>query len=362
MEHNNVNHSRQLSAIMFTDIVGYTDIMQGDEAKAIKMRARHRAAFRAFHALYGGQVIQYYGDGTLSVFKSAVNAALCAVELQKRLQQGQTVPVRIGLHLGDIIFDSTEVYGDAVNLTSRIESLGTASSILLSARFNDELKNHPVISTTSLGHYELKNISNSVEVFAITNEGITVPKASELSVKQKKPTNGIAVLPFANISGEPECETFSDSITEEIINALSGVTQLQVTSRTSSFAYKNKQVTIGQIAQELNVSAILEGSIRRSNNKVRITAQMIKVAGDFHCWSETWDVNYQDGFDVQEQIAHAIARKVQHHGKGQRTYATIDNSFFSLTSMSSTLQLIKKSLSRIINSASWSGIPQRALG
>jgi TolB-like protein len=290
-----------------------------------------------------------------------VNAALCAVELQKRLQQGEIVPVRIGLHLGDIIFDSTEVYGDAVNLASRIESLGTASSILLSAKFNDELKNHPAIVTTSLGHYELKNISTAVEVFAIANEGIAVPKISELSVKQKKPNRAIAVLPFANLSGESENESLSDSITEEIINTLSKVNDLQVTSRTSSFAYKNKQLTITEIAQELNVSAIIEGSIRRSNNKVRISAQLIKVDGDFQCWSETWDVKYKDGFDIQEQIALRIALKVQHHGTSQASHAAI-NTFFSMESILSTPRAIRKSLARILNSPLWSATPQRALG
>jgi adenylate cyclase len=361
MEQNNVNNARQLSAIMFTDIVGYTAIMQGDEAKAIRMRAKHRAAFRGFHALYGGEVIQYYGDGTLSIFKSAVNAALCAIELQKRLQQGDPVPVRIGLHLGDIIFDQTEVYGDAVNLASRIENLGTASSILLSGKFNDELKNHPAISTTSLGTYELKNISAAVEVFAIANEGITVPTIQELTGKQKKSIKTIAVLPFANLSGEPENEGFSDSITEEVITALSKVKNLQVTSRTTSFAYKNKQVALKEIAHNLNASAIIEGSIRRSNNKARITAQLINTAGDFPCWSETWDVKYKDGFDIQKQIALRIVSKVQHSGTTQETHATVSHKFSLVHRMLSSCHAIKNILMRSITLPSWSAIPQRTL-
>lgn len=362
MEQNNVNNTRQLSAIMFTDIVGYTSIMQGDEAKAIKMRARHRAAFRAFHALYGGEVIQYYGDGTLSIFKSAVNAALCAVELQKRLRQGDPVPVRIGLHLGDIIFDATEVYGDAVNLASRIESMGTASSILLSGKFNDELKNHPTILTTSLGHFELKNISHTVEVFAIANEGIAVPKISQLNVYQKKQNRTIAVLPFVNLSGETANESFSDGITEEIINTLSKVNDLQVTSRTSSFAYKNKQLTIKEIANDLNVSAIIEGSVRRSNNKIRISAQLIKAAGDFQCWSETWDLKYKDGFDIQEQIASRIAMKILHLGTTKGAHRKVSSTFFSIDRILSKAHALRGFLTRIVNAPSWSGTPQRVLG
>jgi class 3 adenylate cyclase len=134
---------RRLAAVMFTDIVGYTALMQGDEQAASNVRARHRQVFGQQHKLHQGKIIQYYGDGSLSVFKSAIQAVQCAIQIQRLLQEGDAVPLRIGLHMGDIVFDNTEVYGDGVNFASRIESLGVAGAILLSGKLNDELKNHP---------------------------------------------------------------------------------------------------------------------------------------------------------------------------------------------------------------------------
>ncbi|HUM47068.1 MAG TPA: adenylate/guanylate cyclase domain-containing protein, partial [Chitinophagales bacterium] len=163
---------RQLAAIMFTDIVGYTALMQSNEEIAANVRSRHREVFQQQHDLHGGEIIQYYGDGTLSVFKSAIEAAACAVSIQTLLQQGTVVPLRIGLHMGDIVFNKSEVYGDGVNFASRIESMAVAGSILLSGKLNDELKNHAAIATVSLGRFELKNIAQPVEVFAISNKGI----------------------------------------------------------------------------------------------------------------------------------------------------------------------------------------------
>jgi len=180
---------RELVAIMFTDIIGYTALMQGDEEKAVNVRSRHRQIFQRQHELHQGRIVQYYGDGTLSVFKSAISAARCAMEIQLQLQQNDPVPLRIGLHIGDIVFDKTEVYGDGVNYASRIESMSVAGAILLSKSLNDELKNHRDISTISLGHFELKNIALPVEIFAITNQGIVVPDPFQLSGKHKPISN-----------------------------------------------------------------------------------------------------------------------------------------------------------------------------
>lgn len=302
---------RQLAAIMFTDIVGYTALMQGDEEIATNARVRHREVFQQQHKLHQGEIIQYYGDGTLSVFKSAIAATKCAIEIQRLLQEGEPVPLRIGLHLGDIVFNETEVYGDGVNFASRIENMAVAGAILLSGKVNDELKNHAAISTVSLGHFELKNIALPVEVFAVTNKGITVPRPSELKGKQKIIDKTIAVLPFVNTSTNAENEYFSDGITEEIINALSKIKSLKVTSRTSSFYFKNKNIPIKQIGKELNVSAILEGSVRLSGDKIRITAQLIQAEEDFHFWSETWDRRLENIFEIQDEISLLIAGKLR---------------------------------------------------
>ncbi|HTE24309.1 adenylate/guanylate cyclase domain-containing protein [Flavitalea sp.] len=322
------NTIRRIAAIMFTDIVGYTALMQGDEEVATKIRAKHRQVFEQQHILHQGEIIQYYGDGTLSVFKSAVAAAKCAIEIQALLSQTENptenptdnptenqieVPLRIGLHMGDIVFDKTEVYGDAVNFASRIENLGIAGAILISAKLNDELKNHSSISTTSLGQFELKNVTGAVEVFAITNNGLKIPQARDLNGRQKINSKTIAVLPFINMSASKDNEFFSDGITEEIINALAKIKNLRVTSRTSSFFFKNKNIPIRQIGTELNVSTILEGSVRLSGNTIRITAQLIQAEKDFHFWSETWDRKLENIFEIQDEISLLIAEKLREH-------------------------------------------------
>ncbi|MDF1698619.1 MAG: adenylate/guanylate cyclase domain-containing protein [Saprospiraceae bacterium] len=305
--------TRRLSAIMFTDIVGYTSLMQGNESRAVEKRHRHRAVFEKFHQQHDGQILQYFGDGTMSVFDSGVNAVECAIAIQKELQTGDVVELRMGLHIGDIVFDGTEVYGDGVNLASRIESLGIAGGILLSGKIHDEIKNHPQISTTSLGLFSLKNIRNPIEVFSITNEGIKIAERSNLRGKEEKRTKNIAVLPFVNMSSNTELEYFSDGITEEIINALAKIKALKVTSRTSSFYFKNKNIPITKIGTELNVSTILEGSVRLSGNKMRITAQLIDVEDDFHFFSETFDRSIDDVFAVQDEISLLIADKLREH-------------------------------------------------
>lgn len=305
--------TRRLAAIMFTDIVGYTALMQKDEQAAAEVRAHHRQEFQEYHAQYHGEILQYFGDGTLSVFQSGVEAVECAVAIQKALNQGEPVPLRVGLHMGDIVFDGTEVYGDGVNLASRIESMGVAGAILLSGKLNDELKNHGQISTRSLGYFELKNITDPIEVFSVTNDGIRAPLRADLKGKQKKQAKTIAVLPFVNMSAQKENEYFSDGMTEEIINALAKIKNLKVTSRTSSFFFKDKNIPITQIGKELNVSTILEGSIRLSGNKMRITAQLIDVEDDYHFWSETFDRSITDIFAVQDEISLLIADKLREH-------------------------------------------------
>ena len=302
---------RQLSAIMFSDIVGYTALMQGDEELASKARARHREVFEQQHSLHQGEIIQYYGDGALSVFKSAIEAASCAIQIQKLLQEEVPVPIRIGLHMGDIVFDGTEIYGDGVNIASRIENLGMAGAILVSGKLNDELKNHHTISTTSMGFFDLKNVAAPVEIFAISNQGIIVPQPSELKGNSKMMAKTIAVLPFMNMSASQENEYFSDGITEEIINALAKIKSLKVTSRTSSFYFKNKNIPIREIGKQLSVSAILEGSVRLAANTIRITAQLIQAEEDFHFWSETWDRKLENIFEIQDEISLIIADKLR---------------------------------------------------
>ncbi|MDH3245005.1 MAG: hypothetical protein OEM26_10350 [Saprospiraceae bacterium] len=311
---NPINSQRKLAAIMFTDIAGYTAIMQKDEEVAINLRTRHREVFENNHRRFTGEIIQYYGDGTLSVFDSAIAAVKCAIEIQKALTSGEPlVPLRIGIHLGDIVYTGTEVIGDSVNVSARIQSIGTPGSILISSKLNDEIKNHKSIETVSLGKFDLKNVQHPLEVFAVSNKGIIVPDRSELNSKTKDQLKSIAVLPLVNMSASQENEYFSDGMTEEIINALTKIQGLNVTSRTSSFYFKNRNVPVKQIGKELNVSTILEGSVRLSGNKMRITTQLINVDEDVHFWSETFDRSLEDIFAVQDEISLIIADKLRAH-------------------------------------------------
>src|ERR1017187_5972630 len=178
--------SRQLSAIMFTDIEGYTATMHQNEQKAIVLRDRHRLILESEHRKFDGKIIQYYGDGTLSIFKSAVQAVECAVAMQQFFCQLPHVPVRIGLHIGDIIIIDTDVFGDGVNLASRIESLGVVGSVLISDKLNDELRNHPEFKTLSMGTYQFKNIEREVEVFALDHDELVKPMPNSLKGKTQE--------------------------------------------------------------------------------------------------------------------------------------------------------------------------------
>lgn len=305
------SETRILAAIMFTDIVGYTAMMQKNETHTKKLRDKHRAILEEKTLLHKGSVIQYYGDGTLSIFGSAVEAVNAAIIIQKELQNDPVVPVKIGLHIGDIVYDDDGVFGDGVNIASRIESLSVPGSVLFSDKINDELLSHPSFKTQSLGHYELKNVNRPVEVFALNSSGLTIPSTNDIEKAKVKSKKSIAVLPFVNMSADPENEYFSDGITEEILNALAQVDGLHVTSRTSSFAFKGKNTDIREIGKQLNVSTVLEGSVRRSGKKVRVTAQLISSADGFHLWSEVYDRDLEDIFVVQDEISLKISNTLQ---------------------------------------------------
>ncbi len=305
--------TRGLAAIMFTDIAGYTALMHENETAAAAVRQQHREVFEKDHQRFNGEVLQYYGDGTLSVFRSAVEAVECAISMQQQFNSGGKVHLRIGLHLGDIVYSNNDIYGDGVNLASRIESLGVPGSILISDKLCDAIKSQSAISSKSLGHFELKNIKDPVEVFAIANDGIKVPDRSELKGKVKENKKSIAVLPFVNMSADPENEYFSDGISEEILNGLVRVKGLQVTARTSSFSFKGKNMDVREIGTQLGVSHLLEGSVRKSGNRVRITAQLVSSIDGYHFFSETYDRTLDDIFEVQDEIAQKITNLLRQH-------------------------------------------------
>lgn len=302
---------RQLAAILFADMAGYTSIMQDNEQLARTKRKRLKEVLNESMSKYNGKILQNYGDGSLSIFFSATDSVECAIDIQRQLKQDPKVDLRIGIHTGDIVMEDEAVFGDGVNLASRIESLAVPGGIFVSEKVYEEIRNHDNLIAKELGYFELKNVREPVRVFAIANDGIVVPAREEIRGKLKQKGNRLAVLPFVNMSADPDNEYFSDGITEELLNALTKVDGLQVTSRTSAFAFKGKDHDIRDIAIQLNVDKVLEGSVRKSGNRVRITAQLINAADGYHIWSENYDRNLTDIFEVQDEISGIIANKLR---------------------------------------------------
>tara|TARA_R110002126_G_scaffold1440_4_gene8275 strand:+ start:6168 stop:8069 length:1902 start_codon:yes stop_codon:yes gene_type:complete len=296
---------------MFADMVGYTRLMQQDETQAKLLRDRQRNVVDKSIADHNGRVMQYYGDGTLSMFSSAIKAVEAAQEIQNELKKDPQVPLRIGIHIGDVVHDEEGVFGDAVNVAARVQSLSVPGGVMISGKVFEEIKNHPGIKVEAFGEHDLKNVFNPISIFALANEGLSIPEQSYVREITGSHKNSVAVLPFANLSPNPENEYFSDGVTEEIINALVKVDGLQVPSRTSVFAYKNTKKDIREIGKELNVATILEGSVRQAGNKIRVTAQLINTTDGFHVWSESYDGETKDIFKVQDEIAKMIAEKLE---------------------------------------------------
>jgi TolB-like protein len=219
------------------------------------------------------------------------------------------VDVRIGIHIGDVTIEEGQIFGDGVNLASRIESLGVPGCILISDKVQDQIKNQDGIQTQALGQFEFKNVDRPLQIHAVSNTGLIVPRRQDLQGKVKTPHNRIAVLPFVNMSADPENEYFSDGITEELLNALTKIENVQVTSRTSVFAFKGKNVDVRDIGLQLQVDRILEGSVRKSGNRIRVTAQLINAADGYHIWSENYDRDLIDIFTIQDEISTIIANK-----------------------------------------------------
>lgn len=302
---------RRQAAVVFNDISGYTSLMQSNEEKAILIRQRHKEVVDRLTQQHKGTIIQYYGDGTLSIFDHSVDAVECALSMQLEFKNPPEIPLRIGINAGDILLGPDGIYGDSVNIASRIERMSLPGSVLISSRVFEEIKNHERIRTKDLGQFELKNVRSPVNIHAVINEGICVPDPEDLSGKLGYKEKSIMVLPFYNLSKDPENELFTDGITEQIIYTLSEIEGLRVTSRTSSFIFKDKQVNLRQLHQDLGLDNVLEGSVRREGKKVRITAQLINATDDFQLWSETYTRELCDVFQLQDEIASMISNKLK---------------------------------------------------
>jgi TolB-like protein/Tfp pilus assembly protein PilF len=292
-------------------MVGYTALMQEDEHRAKNLRDRHRTVLRDTIEEHGGEIVQFYGDGTLSVFPSAVQGVASAVRIQQAFSEDPQIPVRIGLHVGDIVHDEDGVHGDGVNVAARIQGMAIPGSVLVSDKIYDEVKNHRDYPTVALGSFELKNVQEPQALYALKAERLTVPAADELAGTGHLPKKSIAVLPFVSMSSDQEDEYFADGITEDLINALTRFEGLQVTARTSSFAFKNKNEDIRKIGEALNVGVVLEGSVRRAGNRIRIAAQLIDTRDGYHLFSNVYDRVLDDIFETQDELASTIAEELR---------------------------------------------------
>ena len=301
---------RKLVAIMFADMTGFTAMMQEDEAKAKSQRNHQQQTLETLIPKYNGTIVQFFGDGTLSMFDSAIDAVKSAIEIQKELQKEPKVKLRIGIHSGDVVYDTKGLYGDCVNVASRIESISVPGAVLISDKVHDEVKNQSEIKTAPLGKVNLKNVKKPVEVHAVVNEGLVVPTATQIGVKWGS-EKSIAILPFVNMSADPDNEYFSDGISEEILNSLTHVDGIQVTARTSSFSFKGKNEDVREIGNKLGVANILEGTVRKAGKKIRINAQMINTSDGYQVWSEVYDSELEDIFDVQDEIARKIVARLK---------------------------------------------------
>jgi TolB-like protein/class 3 adenylate cyclase/Flp pilus assembly protein TadD len=347
---------RKLAAIMFTDIVDYTAMAQANESLALQFVQEQQKIIRAILPRYEGQEIKTTGDGFLVSFSSSVEAARCAIAIQKAIQERNKKAasekqflVRIGIHVGDIVYRGGDVIGDGVNIASRIQSVANPGGIFLSVDVARQIENKVEASLIKLGQAELKNIKAPLEIYRIAlpweKESAAQRTINRASSKERlgrlalvffililvgsagwwlfnqnfvqsppiaisSEARSIAVLPFANLSNDPENEYFSDGMTEELINALSKLSDWRVAARTSTFVFKGQSEDVRKIGAQLNVRIVLEGSVRRSGDKLKITAQLIDATNGYHIWSETFDREVKDIFAIQEEIAQSIAIKL----------------------------------------------------
>jgi TolB-like protein/class 3 adenylate cyclase len=346
--------TRKLSAIMSADVKGYSILMAADEVATVRTLKDYRKIMSTSIERHGGRVVDAVGDNVLAEFASAVDAVQCAVEVQKELKvKNQELPedkrleFRIGINIGDVIRDGDSIFGDGVNIAARIEGLADAGGVCVSRNAYDHIKKKLKLGYAYLGEHPVKNIAEPVRVYRVLmeekdagkliSEEKKAPKTKWIAVAaatitvillvgvwhlyNKKPAvikdealspvssekPSIAVLPFDNMSKDPEQEYFADGISEDLITDLSKIPDLLVISRLSSFTYKGKSIKVQQVAEDLGVRYVLEGSVRKAENRVRINAQLIDATSGHHLWADRYDGDMNDIFALQDKITRKIA-------------------------------------------------------
>ena len=304
---------RKLTTMFSADVAGYSRLMSEDEALTVKTLTTYRGIMTELIKQHRGRVVDSPGDNVLAEFTSVVDGVQCAVAVQKELQaRNAELPIdrrmefRIGINLVDVIEEEDRIYGDGVNIAARLEGLADPGGICISKTAFDHIETKLPLGYEFLGEQTVKNIARPVGAYRVLME----PRVT-VAGKEEKPLPlpeepSIAVLPFANISGDPEQEYFSDGLTEEIITALSKVHNMFVIARNSTFSYKDKPVKVQQVAEELGVRYVMEGSVRKAGDRVRITAQLIDALTGHHLWAERYDRDLEDIFSLQDEITKSI--------------------------------------------------------
>ena len=308
---------RKLTAILSADVVGYSGLMETDETGTVeRLKANRSTIFDPHVATHGGRVFKLMGDGALVEFSSVIAAVNCALAIQDATEKAgaeiagaKRIRYRMGINLGEVIVEGDDIYGEGVNVAARLQALAPVGGVALSRVVRDQVEGKAPCAFEDMGEHTVKNIERPVHVFSV-RAADGGRKAGEDKADQPRKLS-ICVLPFANMSGDAEQEYFSDGISEDIITDLSKVSALAVISRNSAFMYKGKHVDLPKVARELKVSHVLEGSVRKSGGRVRITAQLIDGATNDHVWAERYDRDLNDIFALQDEISEAIVKALK---------------------------------------------------
>ena len=317
-----VGGNRRLAAVISADIVDYADRMAADDVSLTQAARQSRAdIIKPAVVEFAGRLVKHTGDGFLAEFASAADAVRCGIAIQSRqgdrnlpLPDAQKICYRLGINLGDILSDAEDIYGDGVNIAARIRTLAFAEDVLLSSAVYEQVRNAADIPLEEFGQHQLKNIARPVAVWRVARDNAEETPASVLPPATKpdeddKPS--IAVLPFENMSGDQEQEYFADGISEDLITDLSKISGLHVIARNSAFTFKGRAVNVPDVARDLGVAWVMEGSVRKAGNRVRVTAQLIDGTTGGHLWAERYDRNLDDIFAVQDEITAEIVNALK---------------------------------------------------
>ena len=317
MEGSNV--ARRLAAVLAADVVGYSRLMEADEVGTLaRLKTVRLELIDPAIANCKGRIIKTTGDGILVEFQSVTEALRCAVDFQERMARrnrdmsaSRALLYRIGINLGDVIVEEDDIFGDGVNVAARLEFIAEPGGICISGAVYDQVGDRLPIAYEDLGEQHVKNISRAIRVYKVLLNGQTSERTKVADGQASPPVSvrkpSIAVLPFVNMSGDPEQEFFADGLTEDIITELSRFRQLLVISRNAVFVHKGKPIKAQQIAREFGVDYVVEGSVRKAADRVRVTVQLIDGETETHIWAERYDRKLEDIFAIQDEVTSAIA-------------------------------------------------------